>query len=182
MREQYLAHNGIRRQHDGATNGQAAEQQPQYSLRKTRKTVRNWSLAQDEVIAHFSTHDPTKRCRVLIVDDDDLIRSWVASLLKRGGYEVCATSSGALAIQILDAMPCDIVITDWAMPDMDGLDLCREIRSRTETASSYVLMLSVRNGTGDVLAGLSAGADDYIFKGATAEEILARLEVGRRLS
>jgi DNA-binding response OmpR family regulator len=68
------------------------------------------------------------------------------------------------------------------MPDMDGLDLCRNIRSRADRACIYVLMMTVRSGRSDILAGLSAGADDYVVKGATAEEILTRLEVGTRIT
>jgi PleD family two-component response regulator len=138
--------------------------------------------AIDRPIVGFATHDPTVPCRVLIVDDDDLIISRVSSLLERSGYQVCTARSGEDALRILDSMTCHIVITDWHMPDMDGLDLCRDIRSRAEKAYIYVLMLTVRNGNGDILAALSAGADDYVVKGATAEEILARLEVGRRLN
>jgi DNA-binding response OmpR family regulator len=144
-------------------------------------------LAQNEAIHSAITGiaqfvDPTEPCRVLIVDDDELIISRVSSLLERSGYQVCAARSGEDAMRLLDATTCQIVITDWHMPDMDGLDLCRNIRSRADKAYIYVLMLTVRNGRGDILAGLSAGADDYVIKGATAEEILARLEVGRRIS
>jgi CheY-like chemotaxis protein len=126
--------------------------------------------------------DAAKLCRVLIVDDDDLIISSVSSLLERSGYQVCAAGSGEDAMRVLNAINCHIVITDWHMPDMDGLDLCRNIRSSAKSTYIYVLMLTVRNGSNDILAALSAGADDYVLKGAGAEEILARLEVGRRLT
>jgi DNA-binding response OmpR family regulator len=144
-------------------------------------------LAEHETIhcavAGFALHiDPTEPCRVLIVDDDELITSKVASLLERSGYRVSTARSGEDAMRVLDATTVQIVITDWHMPGMDGLDLCRNIRSRADRACIYVLMLTVRNGSGDILAGLSAGADDYVIKGATAEEILARLEVGRRIT
>jgi PleD family two-component response regulator len=136
----------------------------------------------DSAIAGFTTLDPTEPCRVLIVDDDELIVSSVSSLLERSGYQVCAARSGEHAMRVLNATNCHIVITDWHMPDMDGLDLCRNIRSSAKNTYIYVLMLTVRNGSGDILAALSAGADDYVLKGAGAEEILARLEVGRRLT
>jgi CheY-like chemotaxis protein len=138
--------------------------------------------AFDSAIAGFTTLDPTEPCRVLIVDDDELIISSVSSLLQRSGYQVFAARSGEHAMRVLNATNCHIVITDWHMPDMDGLDLCRNIRSSARNTYIYVLMLTVRNGNGDILAALSAGADDYVLKGAGAEEILARLEVGRRLT
>jgi DNA-binding response OmpR family regulator len=133
-------------------------------------------------IAGLAAHEPTEPCRVLIVDDDELIISSVSSLLERSGYQVCAARSGEDAMRVLISTNCHIVITDWHMPDMDGLDLCRNIRSSAKNTYIYVLMLTVRSGSGDILAALSAGADDYVLKGAGAEEILARLEVGRRLT
>jgi DNA-binding response OmpR family regulator len=126
--------------------------------------------------------DPTEPCRVLIVDDDELIVRRLSALLECSGYYICAARSGADAMRVLDESNCKIVITDWHMADMDGLDLCRNIRSRADSRYIYILMLTVRDGRGDILAGLSAGADDYVIKGATAEEILARLEVGRRIT
>ena len=138
--------------------------------------------AIESAIAGFAPYEPTKPCCVLIVDDDELIISSVSPLLERSGYQVCAARSGEEAMRVLNAMNCHIVITDWHMPDMDGLDLCRNIRSSVKSTYIYVLMLTVRNGSNDILAALSAGADDYVLKGAGAEEILARLEVGRRLT
>jgi DNA-binding response OmpR family regulator len=138
--------------------------------------------AIDSAIAGFTTLDPTEPCRVLIVDDDKLIISSVSSLLQRSGYQVFAARTGEHAMRVLNATNCHIVITDWQMPDMDGLDLCRNIRSSAKNTSVYVLMLTVRSGSRDILAALAAGADDYILKGAGAGEILARLEVGRHLT
>jgi diguanylate cyclase (GGDEF)-like protein len=80
----------------------------------------------------------------------------------------------------MDATACHIVLTDWRMPDMDGIALCRNLRLRQHDGYIYVMMLTVRNATEDILAGLSAGADDYVVKGANSSEIIARMEVGRR--
>jgi len=126
--------------------------------------------------------EPTTPCRVLIVDDDDLVVRRISNLLQRGGYEFRTAKTGEEALRILDATACQIVLTDWQMPDMDGLTLCRTLRLRQSTSYIYILMLTVRDATSDVLAGLAAGADDYVVKGATPEEILARLEVGRRIT
>jgi diguanylate cyclase (GGDEF)-like protein len=126
--------------------------------------------------------DPARRCRVLVVDDDELVLRQLAALLRTAGYDVYTASSGEEALKVLDKSLCQIVLTDWQMPDMDGLALCRNIRLRDNTGYVYVLMLTVRSGRRDVLAGLSAGADDYVVKGAATEEILARLQVGRRIT
>jgi two-component system cell cycle response regulator len=126
--------------------------------------------------------DPTRRCCVLLVDDDELVRAQFAALLQIAGYDVCTAASGDEALRVLDKTSCQIVLTDWQMPDMDGLALCRNIRLRDNTGYIYVLMLTIRGSRRDILAGLSAGADDYVIKGAATEEILARLQVGRRIT
>lgn len=126
--------------------------------------------------------EPPRPCRVLLVDDDELVRSHLSVVLRTGGYEVHTAASGDEALRILDAKSYQIVLTDWQMPDMDGLALCRHLRLLQGRGYIYVLMLTVRNGRKDILAGLSAGADDYVVKGADPEEILARLDVGRRIT
>ena len=125
---------------------------------------------------------PTTPCRVLLVDDDELVVRRISKLLERGGYEVHSAASGKDALRVLAKTPCQIVLTDWHMPQMDGLALCRTLRLQQGNPYIYILMLTVRKSTGDILAGLAAGADDYLVKGATSEEILARLEVGRRIT
>jgi diguanylate cyclase (GGDEF)-like protein len=126
--------------------------------------------------------DVSSRCPVLIVDDDELVLASLARLLSRADYEVYTANSAAAALRILSVESCRIVITDWQMPDMDGLTLCRSLRSRTDNSYVYILLLTIRKSEHDILTGLAAGADDYIVKGAPAEEILARAEVGRRIT
>jgi two-component system cell cycle response regulator len=121
-------------------------------------------------------------CRILVVDDDDLVRGRLAEILSASQYEVEMASSGAEALRVLNETPCHIVLTDWQMPDMDGLALCRLVRMRAQEHYVYVLMLTIRDAHADVLTGLAAGADDYVVKGASIEEILARLETGRRIT
>lgn len=128
----------------------------------------------------FLLSEASLPCRVLIVDDDPHVVRQISNLLKSGGYEPHSASSGEEALRILDTMVCQIVLTDWHMPDMDGLALCRQLRLRQSDGYIYILILTVRDRTSDILAGLAAGADDYVIKGATPAEILARLEVGRR--
>jgi two-component system, cell cycle response regulator len=122
------------------------------------------------------------RCRVLVVDDDELVRARLAALLRLGGYEVLTAGSGEEALRVLNTTDCQIVLTDWQMPRMDGLELCRAVRLRDSKSYVYVLMLTVRNGTRDTLMGLAAGADDYLVKGASAPEILARVKVAQRIT
>ncbi len=122
------------------------------------------------------------RCRVLVVDDDELVRARLAALLSLEGYDVLTAGSGEEALRIMSTMDCQIVLTDWQMPHMDGLALCRALRLRDSKAYVYVLMLTVRNTRRDTLMGLAAGADDYLIKGAAGPEILARVKVGQRIT
>ena len=127
-----------------------------------------------------SSKDRTEPCRVLIVDDDKRIASRTSALLERNGYQVSVAGSGRSALRILNSNTCQIVMTDWRMPDMDGLDLCRKIRRRPGEDYTYVLLLREPGHGGTNLAARSAGADDHAEKGAPAEEILARLDIGRQ--
>jgi two-component system, cell cycle response regulator len=121
-------------------------------------------------------------CRVLVVDDDVLVRARLSTLLNACQYDVEVAASGEEALRRLDAVHCNIVITDWQMPDMDGLALCRRIRLRPDAGYVYVILLTVRDSDRDVITGLAAGADGYIAKGATIESVLMRLEIGRRIT
>jgi len=121
-------------------------------------------------------------CRVLVVDDDDLVRARLTALLRMAEYEVESAACGEDALRIMSAKHCQILLTDWQMPDMDGLSLCRLVRTARADSYVYVLMLSVRDSKQDLLTGLAAGADDYVTKSAPVEEILARMEVARRIT
>jgi two-component system cell cycle response regulator len=109
--------------------------------------------------------EPSSTCRVLIVDDDERVLRRLTALVQLGGYEAHTASSGAAALQMLAQTPCQIVLTDWHMPDMDGLGL-----------------VTVRGARSDIVAGLAATEDEYVVKGATTEELLARIGVGRRIA
>jgi two-component system cell cycle response regulator len=121
-------------------------------------------------------------CRVLVVDDDYLVRARLSALLHGSHYQVEVAATGEEALRVLNASYCHILLTDWQMPDMDGLTLCRYVRRKTNERYVYVLMLTIRDTENDLLKGLAAGVDDYVVKGATNDEILARLAVGRRIT
>jgi two-component system cell cycle response regulator len=117
-----------------------------------------------------------------VVDDDVLVRARLSALLNASQYDVEVANTGEDALRILDATHCQIVLTDWQMPDMDGLALCRQIRLRHAESYIYVMMLTIRGTERDVMTGLAAGADAYVIKGAPLDDILARLEIGRRIT
>jgi two-component system cell cycle response regulator len=145
--------------------------------------------ASDEVEAE-ALHDstivqqlaPQWRCHVLVVDDDEIVRAQLMAMLEAARYDVRTAGCGEEALQILDTSQCQIVLTDWQMPGMDGLDLCRKVRLQHVEGYVYVMVLTVRQGKQDMLLSMAAGADDYIVKGSSSEEILARMEVARRIT
>jgi two-component system, cell cycle response regulator len=121
-------------------------------------------------------------CRILVVDDDELVRARLAALLRMAQFEVETAASGEEALRIMGARHCHILLAEWQMPDMDMVALCREVRADDTKGYVYVFLHSVRDSKADLLAGLAAGADDYVVKGVPTDEILARLEVARRIT
>jgi two-component system cell cycle response regulator len=142
-----------------------------------------WAEFSEESVDSLLTR-PTngpQTCRVLVVDDDALVRARLSALLS-AQYEVEVAATAEEALRILDVMHCQIVLTDWKMPGMDGLGLCRHVRRRDQEGYVYVVMLTVRDSEHDILAGLAAGADAYVVKGTPIAAILAQLDVGRRIT
>ena len=121
-------------------------------------------------------------CRVLVVDDDDLVREGLSVLLRASHYQVEVAATGEEALRVLSATPCNIVLIDWQMPGMDGLALCRKVRQEHVEGYVYLMMITVRESKQDMLVSMAAGADDYIVKGSSNEEILARLNIARRIT
>jgi two-component system KDP operon response regulator KdpE len=118
--------------------------------------------------------------RILVVDDEPQITRVLRTSLQSNGHEVAVAQDGAAALnQFLKAEP-ELVITDLAMPGMDGIELTREIRARSQVP---VIVLSVRNQDAQKVAALDEGADDYITKPFSIQELLARVRVqARRLA
>jgi diguanylate cyclase (GGDEF)-like protein len=144
-----------------------------------------WRGAQGpDAKAQSELAQPTVRhsCRVLVVDDDVLVRAQLCALLHGSEYEVETAASGEDALRLLRSYPCDIVVTDWQMPVMDGLALCRQVRSLEQLEHVYLLVHTVKRSPQELLAGFAAGADDYVVKGTSSDELLARLEKGRGLA
>jgi two-component system, cell cycle response regulator len=122
----------------------------------------------------------TSPCSVLVVDDDELTRAQLMSTLNRAGFSVRGAGSGLQALSLLSVAPSQIVLTDWEMPDMNGPSLCRALRLREGDRDTYLVMLTVRSSAADIVMALGAGADDYLVKGVSIEDLMARIAVGRR--
>lgn len=111
--------------------------------------------------------------RVLVADDDRAIRESLATALELSGYEVTACPDGVEALAACRMRPFDLVILDVMMPGVDGLGVCRVLRAEGNRVP--ILMITARTETADRVAGLDAGADDYVPKPYDIEEVLARV-------
>ena len=119
--------------------------------------------------------------QVLVVDDDDLSVEVLRQTLAQAGYEVLVARSGREALDVLHTSSCRLVISDWMMPEMDGLQLCRELRNSDLPGYVYVILLTARDEAQDVVEALSAGADDFLTKPFEPAELRVRVRAGERI-
>lgn len=111
--------------------------------------------------------------KILVVDDDQAVRDSLRRSLSFNGYTVTMAEDGEKALELISSDRPDLVVLDVMMPKLDGLDVCRELRSRGDDIP--VLMLTARNSVSERVSGLDAGADDYLPKPFALEELLARV-------
>jgi len=120
--------------------------------------------------------------RILLVDDEPTQRLIMARLLKRAGYEVEVAGNGREALGRIGSGDFQLMITDWEMPEMDGIALCRALRAQEdEKGYIYTILLTARDSIEHVVTGLQAGADDYLTKPVIEPELMARLNTGKRI-
>jgi two-component system cell cycle response regulator len=119
---------------------------------------------------------------VLIAEDDPISRRILESWFKKWDYRVTAVANGLDAWEVLQKEDApQLAILDWMMPGMDGIEICRRIRSREQGAYLYVLLLTGKDSKQDVVAGFEAGADDYLTKPFDVDELRARVRAGKRI-
>lgn len=131
----------------------------------------------------FSTA-PSKPCagKVLVADDDPVFRHLIKTWLTRWDYTVIAVDSGTAAWELLQREnPADLLIFDGMMPGLSGIELCQKVRSQQNTNYHYILLLTANDNKSDIIAGLDAGADDYLVKPFDAGELRARVLAGCRI-
>ena len=114
-----------------------------------------------------------ERMKILVVDDEQAVRESLRRSLRFNGYDVALAQDGMQALELIESEHPDLTILDVMMPRLDGLDVCRELRSKGYDRP--ILMLTARDGVAERVAGLDAGADDYLPKPFALEELLARV-------
>ena len=140
-----------------------------------------------EYVASSHTTDPgpvpnmAAPRRVLVVDDSRVQRRIVASALKKWGYEITEAESGEQALEICKTEELDFVLSDWVMPGMSGLDLCRAFRALDLERYGYFILLTSKSEKDEVAEGLDSGADDFLTKPVNPAELRARMEAGERI-
>jgi cyclic di-GMP phosphodiesterase len=119
--------------------------------------------------------------QVLVVEDNPIAQDLIAQSLRRAGYEVLTAENGLAALAILEQGTCQLVVTDWEMPRINGLELCRRIRGFGATSYIYVILMTTGGDASDSIEGMTAGADDFIDKPVQPSELILRVRVGERL-
>lgn len=120
--------------------------------------------------------------RVLVADDDSVMRLLLERLLAGWGYSVVTASDGLAAIRQAESDPeIQILLLDWMMPELDGLEVCRRARALARKNYVYILLITSRSGKEDFLDGMSAGADDFLTKPVDADELRVRIRAAERV-
>ena len=119
--------------------------------------------------------------KILIAEDQPASALLLRRLLERLGHEVIVAGDGVEAWRAIESTRFPIIISDWVMPGLDGLDICRLVRARSHGPYSYLILLTSKEGREERLEGLSAGADDFLVKPPHADELAVRLEIARRI-
>ncbi|MCS6815532.1 MAG: response regulator, partial [Cyanobacteria bacterium] len=119
--------------------------------------------------------------QVLIIDDDIATRALLRRVLSKQGYQVLEASGGKEGIeQALQHCPA-IIICDWMMPQVDGLEVCRQVKASPLLSTTYFILLTARSGTENLVTGLDTGADDFLSKPIETSELNARVRAGLRI-
>jgi len=119
--------------------------------------------------------------QVLVAEDDMVTSLMLQYCLEQYGYQVTTVDNGLDALELIRTGEFQLVISDWSMPKMTGIELCRQIRKRPSSSYTYIILLTTQAGTKNVVEGLEAGADDFITKPFQPEELNVRLRVGERV-
>ncbi len=158
---------------DNQVEARCADINGQSLLRAEFETV-----SEIETVTSITAETPPA---ILLAEDDPVTRMLMTRFLKKAGYEVDAVADGTEALDKMTKRYYPILVTDWEMPGMDGVALCKAVRNMQLDGYVYALLLTARDAKEHIIAGLEAGADDYLIKPVHEPELIARLNAGRRI-
>ena len=120
--------------------------------------------------------------KILLVDDDESVLLFLKNVLEKLGYEVISCTNGEDAWQILKNEEINILLTDWVMPALSGIDLCKRIRSKLQSPHyTYIILLTGKTSNDDLVMGFDSGADDFISKPVATKELHVRIKAAQRV-
>ena len=118
---------------------------------------------------------------ILVVEDNPVSRNLLEKILRKADHEVASVENGYKALELFKERFFPIVLTDWMMPEMDGLQLCRAIRKDASRGYVFIILLTAKDSKNDIVSGLESGADDYLTKPLNHAELIARIKTGIRI-
>src|SRR3972149_5099356 len=119
--------------------------------------------------------------RILVAEDNLSARNLIVKLLQKWGHEVLEAEDGVKAWELLLTNPVNLVISDWMMPNMDGLELCKKVRNAEFDRYIYFILLTAKDTKLKIVEGMEAGADDYVIKPFNMNELKVRIRAGERI-
>lgn len=119
--------------------------------------------------------------KILVIDDDPIIRLFLKKALQKQGYDVSLATNGKEGLELAQSIQPGLIICDWIMPVMDGLDVCRHVKADPNLSTTFFILLSSRRGLADRVQGLDSGADEFLSKPIEVVELQARVRAGLRL-
>jgi|TARA_R110002072_G_C7924704_1_gene531276 two-component system phosphate regulon response regulator PhoB len=133
------------------------------------------SAVKSSVATGSTTRHTTMKPTVLVVEDEEALSMLLQYNLEKEGYNVVATADGEEAAMLVREIEPDLILLDWMLPSLSGIELCRRLRSRSETRNLPIVMITARGEEADRIRGLDTGADDYITKPFSTTELMARI-------
>ncbi|MEK7329324.1 MAG: response regulator [Candidatus Eisenbacteria bacterium] len=124
---------------------------------------------------------PIGDIKVLIVEDDPFFLRVLQKRIASEGYQVMAAADGREGMKAIVTFEPDLVVSDWMMPELDGLELCQSVKTGLREAAPYFILLTAKGEISDKLLGLETGADDYLIKPCDQGELMARVRAGVRI-
>lgn len=124
---------------------------------------------------------PNVNERIMVVEDEADTRYILTKLLEKENYNILSVANGVEALEKIEEFSPKVIVADWTMPKMDGLELCNRIKQMKKHKSVYYIMLTARSAVSDRVKGLDVGADDFLLKPTENQELLARIRSGIRI-